>query len=77
MDLKELRENAGLSAEKVAVELDRAVSTIRFWEAGTYIPSLNPVETQKLVKIYRCTLDQLAEAFTQTQLKSQSKRGKL
>ncbi len=72
MDLKELREAAGLSAERTAVELDRAVSTIRFWEAGTYVPSLNPVETKKLLLLYGCTIDQLADAF----LKTQSKKAK-
>ncbi|HEY9598424.1 MAG TPA: helix-turn-helix transcriptional regulator [Cyanophyceae cyanobacterium] len=72
MDLKELRESAGLSAEKVAIELEKSVSTIRFWEAGTYTPNLNPIETYKLTKIYNCTLKQLADAFAETQ----SKRGK-
>lgn len=72
MDLKELRESVGLSVEKVAVELGKAVSTIRFWEAGTYVPSLNPDETRKLIQLYGCTLDQLADAFVETQ----GKRGK-
>jgi DNA-binding transcriptional regulator YiaG len=73
MDLKDLREDVGLTVEKVAVELSKSVSTIRFWEAGTYVPSLNPVETKKLTQLYQCTLDQLADAFTETQQK-RSKR---
>lgn len=65
MDLKELREKAGLSAERVAVELGKSVSTIRFWEAGTYIPSLSPSETlqadpslpmhtRRIIRIFYC-----------------------
>lgn len=52
MDLKELREKAGLSAERVAAELGKSISTVRFWEAGTYIPSLNPKETLHLTRLY-------------------------
>lgn len=72
MDLKELREAAGLSAEKVAVALSKSVSTIRFWEAGTYVPSLNPAETKKLLELYGCNIDQLSDAFVETQ----GKKGK-
>ncbi|BCL40063.1 helix-turn-helix transcriptional regulator [Nostoc sp. MS1] len=70
MDLKELREKAGLSAERVAVELSKSVSTIRFWEAGTYIPNLSPSETLQLIRLYQCTLEELAESFIETQRKS-------
>jgi DNA-binding transcriptional regulator YiaG len=67
MDLKELREKSGLSVERVAVEMGKAVSTIRFWEAGTYAPSLTPMETLKLVNLYQCSLQELAESFLATQ----------
>ncbi|MEP0872864.1 helix-turn-helix domain-containing protein [Trichocoleus desertorum AS-A10] len=69
MDLKELREKAGLTAERVAVELSKSVSTIRFWEAGTYIPSLNPSETLRLTRLYQCTVEELSKAFEETQQK--------
>ncbi|MHC5748109.1 MAG: helix-turn-helix transcriptional regulator [Nostoc sp.] len=75
MDLKELREKADLSAERVAVELGKSVSTIRFWEAGTYIPSLSPSETLQLTRLYRCTLEELSESFIETQRKSGKKLG--
>ncbi|YAF99489.1 MAG: helix-turn-helix transcriptional regulator (plasmid) [Nodularia sp. CChRGM 3473] len=69
MDLKELREKVGLSAERVAVELGKSVSTIRFWEAGTYIPNLSPIETLRLIRLYQCTLEELSESFIETQRK--------
>lgn len=69
MDMKELREKAGLTAERVAVELNKSVSTIRFWEAGTYIPSLNPSETLQLTRLYKCSIEELSEAFEETQQK--------
>ena len=70
MDLKELREKTGLSAERVAVELGKSVSTIRFWEAGTYTPNLSPSETLQLTRLYQCTLEELTESFIETQRKS-------
>jgi transcriptional regulator with XRE-family HTH domain len=73
MDLKELREKAGLSAERVAVELGKSVSTIRFWEAGTYIPNLSPSETLQMIRLYRCTIEELSESFVETQRKSGKK----
>lgn len=69
MDMKELREKAGLTAERVAVELNKSVSTIRFWEAGTYIPSLSPSETLQLTRLYKCSIEELSEAFEETQQK--------
>jgi transcriptional regulator with XRE-family HTH domain len=73
MDLKELREKGGLSAERVAVELGKSVSTIRFWEAGTYTPNLSPSETLHLTRLYQCTLEELTESFIETQRKSGKK----
>jgi putative transcriptional regulator len=69
MDLKELREKSGLTVERVAVELNKSVSTIRFWEAGTYIPSLNPSETLQLTRLYNCGIEDLSEAFKETRQK--------
>lgn len=66
MDLKKLRERNGLTAERVAVELGKSVSTIRFWEAGTYLPSLTPTETLNLLHLYGCTIEELSEAFQET-----------
>ena len=74
MDLKELREKTGLSPERVAVELGKSVSTIRFWEAGTYIPNLSPSETLHLIRLYQCTLEELTESFIETQRKSGRKK---
>ncbi len=69
MGLKELREKVGLTAERVAVELNKSVSTIRFWEAGTYVPSLNHSETLQLIRLYKCSIEELSEAFEETQQK--------
>lgn len=69
MDLKDLREKSGLSAERVAAELGKSVSTIRFWEAGTYKPNLDPSEMLKLLRLYKCNIEELTEAFKETQQK--------
>ncbi|AUB41917.1 DNA-binding transcriptional regulator YiaG, XRE-type HTH domain [Nostoc flagelliforme CCNUN1] len=41
IDLKESREKVGLSMERIAVELSKSASTIRFWEAEAYTPNLS------------------------------------
>jgi putative transcriptional regulator len=69
MDLKQLRQNAGLRAEEVAATLGVAYSTIRNWEQGRTIPTLGIFQIQKLAQMYECSLDDLASAVKETQNK--------
>ncbi len=66
MNMKDLRQRAGLSAEVVAVKLGKAHSTIRNWESGKSRPTLEPSEMVQLCKLYGCTLEQLEEAVKET-----------
>lgn len=69
MDLQELRERAGLSPEQVAVALSKAYSTIKAWERGRYVPTLSPGETQKLLGLYGCSLEELNQAAIESKAK--------
>lgn len=63
MNMKELRQKAGLRAEEVAVQLDIAVSTIRNWEQGRTMPKLRLDQFALLCRLYRCSLDELEQAM--------------
>ena len=65
MDMKELRRQAGLKAEEVAVELGVSRSTVGNWEQGKAIPHFLMVSG--LLKLYGCTFEQLDEAVRETQ----------
>lgn len=66
MTMKELRQNAGLRAEDVAVELSIAVSTVRNWEQGRTIPKLRVDQIEKLLILYRCSFEELVAAVKLT-----------
>lgn len=66
MDLKQLRLRAGLSAEKVAVALEKSHSTVRNWESGKSRPTLDVSDTVRLCKLYHCTLEELEQAVNGT-----------
>lgn len=69
MDMKELREKAGLSAEEAAFRLSVAHSTIRNWESGKTEPSLGVTKISELLQLYRCTFEQLEQAVRETKAK--------
>ncbi|WP_013325551.1 helix-turn-helix domain-containing protein [Gloeothece verrucosa] len=69
MDMKELREKAGLSAEEAAFKLGVAHSTIRNWESGKTEPSLGVTKISELLRLYQCTFEQLEEAVRETRTK--------
>lgn len=62
MDMKELRQKAGLRAEDVAVQLDIAVSTVRNWEQGRTIPKLRLDQFAQLCRLYKCSFEDLEKA---------------
>ena len=70
MDMRSLREQSGLRAEIVAVELDMSISTIRNWEAGRTIPTMSIYQVAKLLKLYNCSFETLKEAVSQSRQQS-------
>ena len=72
VDMKELRQKAGLSPEAVAVALGVAVSTVRNWEAGTSEPRPGVTNLPRYLEVYRCSLEDLVEAAKES-LQRQSK----
>lgn len=73
VDMKELRERAGLSPEAVAVALGVAVSTVRNWEAGTTEPRPGVTNLPKYLDAYQCSLTELVEAAQESKQKSNKK----
>ena len=55
--LKEYREKAGLSQEKLAEKLEVSRQTIISIEGGKYVPSLELA--LKLAKLFRCKVEDL------------------
>ncbi|BAZ32959.1 XRE family transcriptional regulator [Cylindrospermum sp. NIES-4074] len=62
MDLRALRERAGLIVLDVAKELDCAESSIRNWEKGRTTPKLEVWQVFRLRDLYQCTEDELVQA---------------
>ncbi len=58
-----LRQRTGLTQVQFAISIGRSPSTIAKWEAGTVLPKGTPSEIKRLCEAYRCTLDELIEAF--------------
>lgn len=61
--LVELRKHAGLTQRQVAEALGVTVTTISSWETGLKEPRLDFVQTKKLMELYRCSIDDLANAL--------------
>ncbi len=71
MDMKELREKAGFSAEGAAYKLNVAYSTIRNWESGKTEPSLGVTKLSELLKLYNCSFEELEQAVIESKAKAQ------
>ncbi len=66
MNLKQLREEAGLRAEEAAFKLEIALSTLRNWESGKHKPTMTPHQFANVLKIYQCTLDDFCQAMDES-----------
>lgn len=62
MNLKELRQKAGIRAEEVAYKLDVALSTVRNWEQGRTVPKLRIDQFELLLSLYKCSFEELVSA---------------
>jgi len=62
MDLRDLRNRAGLRIQDVAKVLKCAESSIRNWEKGRTTPKLEVWQVFKWRDLYRCTEEELEQA---------------
>jgi putative transcriptional regulator len=60
MNLKQLKKRAELRILDVAYRLNVAESTVRNWETGRTLPTLNPFEMLMLCQMYKVSLEELA-----------------
>lgn len=58
-----LRERVGLTQRQIAQILDIRQGTVSDWERRRSIPHLPPSKFKLLLGAYKCTLDELIEAF--------------
>lgn len=63
LDPMKLRKRAKLTQRQVAQALDIRQSTVSDWERGLSIPHLPPSKLKLMMEVYRCTIDELIEAF--------------
>lgn len=66
MDLKALRERAGLTIIDVARQLDCAESSIRNWEKGRTTPKMEVWQVFHLRDLYQCTEEELKQAVKES-----------
>lgn len=60
--MAELRLRAGLKAEEVAAAVGVVHSSVRNWEQGRTIPKLRIDQVEILIKLYKCSFEELAQA---------------
>ncbi len=69
MDMKQLREKAGLRTVDVASKLGIAESTVRNWDIGRHTPRLPIEDIPKFLEVYGCTLDEAITAARESRKK--------
>lgn len=68
MDMRQLRERAGLRTVDVAYHLGVAESTVRNWESGRTVPKLTFVQTKQLMQLYKCSFEDLEESVKESMI---------
>lgn len=58
-----LRERAGVTQRQIANALDVTVGTVSNWERRVKEPHLDLGELQQLLKLYKCSVPEMVEAF--------------
>lgn len=66
MDMQELRKFHGLRTVDVASKVGVADSTVRNWETGRSIPTLNFEQMNSLLDLYSCDFDTLLKSWRET-----------
>lgn len=69
MDMKQLRERAGLETVDVASKLRKSESTIRNWDTGRQVPTVSVLELPGMLATYQCTLEELIDAVRESRAK--------
>lgn len=64
--MKKLRFKVNLRTVDVACKINVAESTVRNWEAGCIVPNLKLSQFFELLRLYKCTLEELEEAMKET-----------
>lgn len=59
---KSLRLRAGLSQRQVSQELNVTSQSIANWEKGV-VPRLTPSQVKRLCEMYKCSIEELIQAF--------------
>lgn len=67
-----LRQRAGLTQFQAAIEIGRSPSTIAKWEARETVLRGTPSEIKRVCDVYKCTLEELIQAFEGPQTESQN-----
>lgn len=71
MDLKALRERAGLKTVDVASLLKCAESSVRNWETGRTTPKMEVWQVFRLLEIYHCTREELEQAVKESTIQKE------
>jgi putative transcriptional regulator len=69
MDMKELRERAGLRTVDVASMMGIAESTVRNWDVGRHSPRVPIEDVPLLVKVYQASIDEIIAASQESRKK--------
>lgn len=64
--MRRLRETAQLRTVDVASKMGIAESTVRNWEKGRSVPTLNFLQIERLMKLYGCKFEDLLLAWKNT-----------
>ncbi|WP_348251780.1 helix-turn-helix transcriptional regulator [Leptolyngbya sp. FACHB-1515] len=62
LTLAKLRLRAGLTQRQLADRLGITIKTISAWERGVVEPRLTFTETERLMEVLQCSLEELVEA---------------
>jgi transcriptional regulator with XRE-family HTH domain len=64
--MKALREKQRLRTVDVASKIGVAESTVRNWEKGRTIPTLDIYQIASLLSLYKCSFEELQQAVIRT-----------
>lgn len=66
MTMRNLRKKANIKVKDLAASLEIAESTVWNWEQGRTIPRLRADQFFKLLRLYKCTVEELEQAVEET-----------